>query len=137
MRRYHNSFFDEFFNEYSEHDNMRLAVLLNEIEYNQEELVGLLLTGDPDENLSEEETKQLRRAITLLEEKLKRENLLKMPQWFWHDRRFYADPRHPDFVVNDDDYRLKQLLMDEMFDEASNNFLQRSTFFHKHSLEII
>jgi len=137
MRRYKNSFFDAFFNTYARHDNMRLAVLLNEIEYNQEELVSLLLTGEPDVHLDEEETKQLRRAITILEEKLLVENLLKLPQWFWHDKRFYANPRHPDFVVNDDDYGLKQLLMDEMFDDASNNFLQRSTFFHKHSLEIV
>ena len=137
MRRYTNSFFDAFFNTYARHDNMRLAVLLNEIEYKQEELVSLLLTGNPDENLDEEETRQLRRAITIIEEKLSKENLMRMPRWFWDDRRFYADPRHPDFVVNDDSFRLRQLLMDEMFDEASNNFLQRSTFFHRHSLEII
>jgi len=137
MRRYQNGFFDMFFNGYARDERMRLSVLLNEIEYHQDKLVEQLLDGQPDESLSESETRDLRRAITILEEKLSRENLLKMPQWFWSDRRFYADPRKPDFVVDNDDYRLKQLLMDKMFDEASNNFLQRSTFFHKHSLEII
>ena len=137
MRQYRNGFFNTFINGYARDDNMRLAVLLNEIEHNQEALVILLLDGDPDDNLSEEEAKQLRRAITILEEKLSRESLLKMPRWFWDDKRFYANPRKPDFVINDDNYRLKQLLMDEMFDEASNNFLQRSTFFHKHSLVIM
>ena len=137
MRKYRNGFFDAFFNTYARTEDMRLSVLLNEIEYHQEELVCQLLSGEPDENLSEEETRDLRRAITILEEKLTRENLLKMPRWFWEDRRFYADPRHPDFVVDNDDERLKQRLMDKMFDEASNNFLQRSTFFHKHSLEIV
>ena len=126
-----------FFNGYSRDDRLRLAVLLNEIEYNQGELVGQLLAGAPDDTLSESETKQMRRAITILEEKLSKENLLKMPRWFWEDKRFYADPRHPDFVVDNDDERLKQLLMDKMFDEASNNFLQRSTFFHRHSLSIV
>ena len=92
MRRYSNRFFDAFFNNYARQDNMRLAVLLNELAYNQAELVGLLLAGEPDANLDAEETKQLRRAITIIEEKLSKENLLKMPRWFWDDRRFYADP---------------------------------------------
>ena len=137
MRRYQNGFFNAFFNTYARDEYMLLAVLLNEIEYNQEELVAQLLEGEPDGDLNDNEIKHLRRAITILEEKLTKENLLKMPEWFWDDRRFYADPRHPDFVVDNDDYRLKQRLMDKMFDEASNNFLQRSTFFHKHSLEIV
>ena len=137
MRSYRNSFFDAFFNTYARTENMHLSVLLNEIEYHQDEFVCQLLSGEPDENLNEEEIRDLRRAITILEEKLTRENLLKMPRWFWEDRRFYADPGHPDFVVDNDDERLKQLLMDKMFDEASNNFLQRSTFFYKHSLEIV
>jgi hypothetical protein len=136
MRRFRNRFIDSFFNEYTEDERLRLAVLLNEIEYNQAELVEFIRSGEPDTTLSEGEARQLRRAITILEEKLTRENLQKMPRWFWEDRRFYADPRHPDFVVDDDDPRLKQLLMDRMFDEASNNFLQRSTFFDKHSLEV-
>ena len=137
MKSYRNTFFDAFFNTYARDESMRLAVLLNEIEYNQEELVEQLLSGAPDENLTGSEIKHLRRAITILEEKLSKENLLRMPRWFWADRRFYADPRHPDFVVDDDDHRLKQVLMNKMFDEASNNFLQRSTFFHRHSLEIV
>jgi len=137
MKHYQNSFFHEFFNNYARNDSMRLAVLLNEIAYNQEELVSQLLTGNPDEALTSEETMHMRRAITLLEEELSIVNLKKMPRWFWDDTRFYADPRKPDFVVNNDNPRLKQLLMDEMFTQASNNFLQRSTFFHKHSLTII
>jgi hypothetical protein len=136
MRRFQNKFIDSFFNEYARDDRLRLAVLLNEIEYNQDELVRLILAGGPDDLLSEDEIKQLRRAITILEEKLAKENLRKMPRWFWEDERFYADPRHPDFVVDNDDSSLKQLLMDRMFDGASNNFLQRSTFFDRHSLEI-
>jgi hypothetical protein len=114
-----------------------LAVLLNEIEYNQEELVGLILSGEPDNDLTRFETDEMRRAITLIEERISKDNLRRMPRWFWDDGRFYADSRHPDFVVDEDNYRLKQRLMDTMLDEASNNFLQRSTFFHKHSLGII
>lgn len=137
MKRYKNSFFDAFFNSYASDSRMRLAVLLNEIAYNQEALVAQLLTGEPDTSLDEDETLQLRRAVTILEEKLSRENLRIMPRWFWEDRRFYANPKEPDFVVDDNSAYLKQRLMDKMFDEASNNFLQRSTFFHKHSLEIV
>jgi hypothetical protein len=136
MRRYSNRFFDAFFNEYCEDERMRLAVLLNEIAYNQEELVQLVSEGKPDLRLNDDEIMQMRRAITILEEKLSRDNLRRMPTWFWRDERFYADPRHPDFVVDDDDEGLKQLLMEGMFAQASNNFFQRSTFFHKHSLEV-
>jgi hypothetical protein len=137
MRRFTNGFFDAFFNSYSADKRLRLAVLLNEIEYNQEELVGLILSGEPDNDLTRPETDEMRRAITLIEERISKDNLRRMPRWFWDDGRFYADSRHPDFVVDEDNYRLKQRLMDTMFDEASNNFLQRSTFFHKHSLGII
>jgi hypothetical protein len=45
--------------------------------------------------------------------------------------------KHPDFVVNNNSESLKQALMDSMFTNASNAFLQRSTFFDKRSLEII
>jgi hypothetical protein len=137
MRRFENGFFDAFFNSYSTDRRLRLAVLLNEIEYNQDELVGLILSGEPDGELTRDEADELRRAVTLVEERISKDNLRRMPRWFWDDRRLYADPRHPDFVVDEDDCRLKQRLMDTMFDEASNNFLQRSTFFHKHSLGII
>jgi len=137
MKQYTNLFFNEFFNVYTKDDRLRLAVLLNEIAYHQDDLVSKLLTGAPDEDLDEDEIRQLRRAVTILEEKLQRDNLKKMPSWFWEDRRFYADPRHPDFVVDNDEYHLKQLLMDKMFDQASNNFLQRNTFFHARSLEIV
>jgi hypothetical protein len=137
MRHFENGFFDAFFNSYSADKKLRLAVLLNEIEYNQEELVGLILSGEPDDELTKDEADELRRAVTLIEERISKDNLRRMPRWFWDDRRLYADPRHPDFVIDEDDYRLKQRLMDTMFDEASNNFLQRSTFFHKHSLSIL
>jgi hypothetical protein len=137
MRRFENGFFDVFFNSYSADKRLRLAVLLNEIEYNQGELVSLILSGEPDDDLTKDEADELRRAVTLIEERISKDNLRRMPRWFWDDKRLYADPCHPDFVVDDDDYRLKQRLMDTMFDEASNNFLQRSTFFHKHSLNII
>jgi hypothetical protein len=137
MRVFENAFFDAFFNRYSDDKRLRLAVLLNEIEYNQDELVGLILSGEPDVGLTDEEADEMRRAITLVEERLSKEGLRKMPRWFWDDRRFYADPRRPDFVVDGDDYRLKQRLMDKMFNEASNNFLQRSTFFHRHSLGLV
>jgi hypothetical protein len=137
MRHFANGFFDAFFNSYSANKRLRLAILLNEIEYNQGELVDLILSDEPDNDLTKDEADELRRAITLIEERISKDNLRKMPHWFWNDRRFYADPRHPDFVVDEDNHRLKQRLMNTMFDEASNNFLQRSTFFHKHSLNIM
>ena len=40
---------DEYINVYAPQDIVRLAVLLNEIESNQDELVELSLSGEPDE----------------------------------------------------------------------------------------
>jgi hypothetical protein len=130
-------FVREYFATFGKSEHLRLAQLLNELEYNQEWLTDLLVKSESIEYLTEEETSELRRAITLIEEKLSKDNLKKMPRWFWDDRRFYANPRHPDFVVNNNNASIKQALMDSMFTNASNAFLQRSTFFDKRSLTVL
>jgi hypothetical protein len=130
------SFVREYFDTFGRTEHLRLAQLLNELEYNQQWLTDLLVQSDMTEKLTDDEAAELRRAITLIEEKLSTDNLKRMPRWFWDDSRFYADPRHPDFVVNNNSSSLKQVLMDDMFTNASNAFLQRSTFFDKRSLNI-
>jgi hypothetical protein len=137
MASYNNTFADQYFSSFGPSEHTRLAQLLNEIAYRPNELEQLLSDERAIGTLSPEETSEMRRALTIIEDRLSPEALKKLPGWFWDDPRFYANPRKPDFVVNNNSPALKQRLMYGMLEEASNAFLQRSTFFDQHSLQVM
>ncbi|MDR1412516.1 MAG: hypothetical protein LBJ07_01135 [Actinomycetes bacterium] len=137
INRFGHPFADVYFGSFGRSEHARLAQLLNELTYAPDELVRLLSDTPAIGALSSAEQREMRRAITLIEDQLDATRLKRMPRWFWDDTRFYADARQPDFVVNNDSPKLKQLLMFGMLTDASNAFLQRSTFFDHRSLTIV
>lgn len=129
-----NLFINNYFTLYGKSPQMRLNVLLNEVNYNPARVMQELNDGEVDQNLSKAEIREITRAITLIEDQIDAGSLGLAPKWFFEDQRFFADSNNPDLVVS-----RPSLIRNPgiLFEEASSVFKKRNTYYHRPSLRIV